>query len=145
MMLGSERHHQSRNALLTVASVSGVLIGLFLFLGAHGHFSAVIPKIEVTQKRTFLLLLPGVVLVVAGAINIALCKALWAGRRWALHIGLLSNGLTVIYFSYLLHKGVPNHPIGMFLALLASYLIVLISIRMGLVWPAVADDGGTPQ
>ncbi|MCO1335983.1 hypothetical protein MO867_16760 [Microbulbifer sp. OS29] len=43
------------------------------------------------------------------------------------------------YLLYLMICGVPNHPIGVFLALEMSFVILLVGMRVGLVWPAVAE------
>ena len=136
-----------------LASGGGLLLGAFLLLAAYGHFSAVWPAVEAAMGRSedsrYSLLLPGLLLVFTGLINISLCRALWTGTRWALHLALFFNTLAAMYFVYLLvSQGAPDHPIGPFVAMVSSYLILLGAIRLGLVWPAamatVAAVGSQP-
>ena len=129
-----------RNALYPLASGGGVLLGLFLLGAAYGHFSAVWPVIAGSEappnSSRLSLLLPGLLLATIGLINIGLCRHLWAGKRWALHLALVLNVLAGMYLVYLLlSQAVPNHPIGIFVALVSSYLIMLAVIRLGLIWP----------
>jgi hypothetical protein len=138
------RNLLSRNALYNLASGGGFLLGFFLLAAAYGHFSAVWPAIESATGSSgggrFPLLLPGLLLAMTGLINIGLCRVLWIGIRWALQLSLVINLLAAMYFAYLLLGQVaPNHPIGMFVALVSSYIILLAAIRIGLVWPAVDD------
>ena len=138
------RNSLSRNSLYSLASGGGLLLGLFLLAAAYGHFTAVLPALENAadplDSSRFYLLLPGLLLVTTGLINIGLCRVLWIGMRWALHLALVSNVLAAMYLAYLLlGQSVPNHPIGMFVAMVSSYIILLVAIRIGLVWPAVGD------
>lgn len=82
-----------------------------------------------------MLLMPGALLTFTGMVNFILSRALWTQARWALHGALVTNVLAIAYFSYLLGTGVPNHPIGLFLALVSSDTAMLVAIRCGLVWP----------
>ena len=134
-----------RNALWRLASGGGVLLGCFLLLAAYGHFSAVWPSIQsdagLSGSGRFSLLLPGLLLIITGLIDIALCRVLWMGIRWALYPALVFNALAVIYLVFLmLSQSAPDHPIGPFVALVSSYIILLLAIRFGLIWPAV-DNG----
>ena len=92
--------------------------------------------------RRLLLMLPGVMLVGTAALNVLLSKPLWQGRGYALTITLAGNLLTMLYLIYLMIKDVPDHPIGVFLALEMSLVILLVAIRAGLVW-AVANSPPT--
>lgn len=134
------------NALYRIASVGGLLMGLFLMSAAYGHFVAVWPVIDgssdSSQSSRLSLLLPGLLLVTTALINIGLCRVLWIGMRWALHLALVFNVLAAMYLIYLLlGQAVPDHPIGPFVALVSSYIILLAAIRLGLVWPASKDLG----
>ncbi len=134
----------ARNSLHRLASAGGVMLGVFLLAGASGHFVAVWPAFKdamiASDNSRVAPLLPGLILAATGLTNIGLCKALWSGTRWSLQLALLFNGGTAMYLAYLLSLGVPGHPIGVFLALVSSYFVVLGAIRVGLVWPAV-DSG----
>lgn len=132
-----------KNSLYNVASVGGVLLGAFLLAGAYGHFAAVWPTVvEATAAgRRVALLFPGTVLLVTGLINIALCMALWKGKRRPLPLALVLNTLVMVYLGYLLYRNVaPDHPIGVFLALVTSYVLLLSAIKAGLTWPATGQD-----
>jgi hypothetical protein len=138
-------HQTSRNSLYSLASVGGVLLGFFLLMAAYGHFAAVWPAIDngmsASGNSRFVLLLPGLILSTTGLINIGLCRVLWIGMGWALQLALVFNGLAAMYLTYLLlNQSAPDHPFGPFVALVSSYLILLGSIRFGLVWPAIADE-----
>ncbi len=133
----------SRNSLYSLAAIGGVLLGLFLIAAAYGHLSAVWPSIDsgmsASGNSRFVLLLPGLLLATTGLINIGLCRVLWIGMSWALQLALVSNVLAGAYFTYLLlSQEVPDHPIGHFVAMVSSYIILLGAIRFGLVWPAAA-------
>ncbi|WP_299592935.1 hypothetical protein [uncultured Microbulbifer sp.] len=136
-----------RNALCKLAAVCGLLLGFFLTLGAYGHFGAVWADIwqsDTALQRRILLMLPGLMLAATAALNILFSKPLWEARGYALNIGLIGNLLTAAYLAYLLVRGVPDHPIGVFLTMETSYVILLAGIRAGLVWPVVtkpATDG----
>ena len=134
-----------RNNLYNLAAVNAVLLGALLTLGANGHFVAVwaqlIDQDAVIQHR-LLLLLPGATLAGTALLNILLCKPLWQARGYALNITLAGNLLAMLYFIYLMLKGVPDHPIGVFLALEMSFVILLVVTRAGLAWPAPDATGG---
>ena len=128
------------NGLYRIAGASGFLLGLLLLAGTSGHITAVWPmvtgEINVPVRRVLLLLLPGLILAISTLVNLLLCQALWTGRRWALTLTLGVNLIAAVYFAYLLHRGVQDHPIGLFLAFIASQVIVLAAIQIGLTWPA---------
>ncbi len=126
-----------RNLLHRLASIGGALLGAFLVAGALGHFTAIWPVLSTDGSR-FDLLLPGLMLMTTGLLDIALCQPLWKGTSWSLKLALGANACTTMYLAYLLNQGVPDHPIGAFLALVSSYVILLAAIRVGLVWPANA-------
>ena len=134
------------NSLYKLASVSGVLLGAFLLAGAYGHFAAVWPEVNdgIGSARRIALLFPGTVLLVTGLANIGSCMALWTGKRWPLLPGLALNALAMVYLGYLLYQDVaPDHPIGIFLALVASYVLLLGAITAGLTWPATGTNSTT--
>ncbi|WP_444922377.1 hypothetical protein ACJJID_08725 [Microbulbifer sp. CnH-101-G] len=131
-----------RNALYRLAAIGAVILGLFLTLGAQGHFVAIWPMVisdEMDLSHGLLLMLPGVMLAGTAALNLLLCKPLWQERGYALNVTLTGNLLTMSYLFYLMIRGVPNHPIGVFLALEMSFVLLLVATRAGLVWPAVAE------
>ena len=82
------------------------------------------------------LLLPGLILATTGLVNIGLCRMLWPGVTWSVNVALVFNAVTTLYLVHLLRQGVPEHPIGIFLAMVSSYLVLLSAIRAGLVWPS---------
>ncbi|WP_444946626.1 hypothetical protein ACJJIP_08275 [Microbulbifer sp. VTAC004] len=131
-----------RNALYRLAAISAVILGLFLTLGAQGHFTAVWPLVAsdgMGLSRRLLLMLPGVMLAGTAVLNFLLCKPLWQVRGYALNVTLAGNLLAMCYLFYLMIRGVPNHPIGVFLALEMSFVLLLVATRAGLVWPAVTE------
>ncbi|AWF81646.1 hypothetical protein BTJ40_12870 [Microbulbifer sp. A4B17] len=131
-----------RNALYRLAACGAVVLGLFLLLGAQGHFAAIWPLVtsdSIGLSRRLLLILPGVMLAGTAVLNLLLCKPLWQERRYALNVTLAGNLLTTSYLFYLMIRGVPNHPIGIFLALEMSFVLLLLVTRNGLVWPVSAE------
>ncbi len=132
--------HSPRNALYPLAAVAGALLGALLLAGASGHFLAVLPSLDrvpaLSLADRFALLLPGAILLSAGLVNLALCWQLWTGKAWSVRVALVANLVAVGYFAYLFGRGVPDHPIGTFLAAGTSYVLVLLAIRLGLTWPA---------
>lgn len=141
MSVSNPQRPPRRNSLNGLASVGGVLLGVFLLAGAFGHFASVWSTTDgqfgISSAPPFPLLFPGLLLLLSGSINICLCRALWTGARWALHSALAVNLLTAVYLGYLLDQGVPGHPIGLFLALVSSQILLLAAIRSGLIWPAM--------
>ncbi len=125
-----------RNLLHLLASLGGLLLGLFLAMAALGHLSAVWPTLGANGWTA---LLPAMVLAGTCVLNLAASVPLWTGSRWAVQVALACNTLVMIYFAYLLQRGVPGHPIGVFVALETSYVILLGVIRVGLVWPATGS------
>ena len=125
------------NGLNKVTAGGAVLVGTFLILGAYGHFDAVWPSITGDDPATdaTALLLPGLILAASGLLGIALCKALWSGLRHAFDAAIVINVLTLVYLVYLLGKGVPGHPIGVFTGIVACNLVLVLAPRLGLVWP----------
>lgn len=130
----------NRNLLYNLAAIGGVFLAFFLLLGAYGHFAAVLPAMGSESNTSIgpelVLLLPGLLLLVTGILNVALCTFLWNGKQWSLQLALLGNGLTLAYLAYLLWTEVPNHPIGLFLAMVTCYVVLLGATRFGLVWPS---------
>lgn len=141
MSVSDQIQNPPPNMLPRLASVAGVLLGLFLMLGAYGHFAAVWPTLadsaDATIFKRFVLIVPGAVLVLTGAINIGFCRLLWTSVAWTLKLALVFNMATVIYLTYLLTTDITGHPIGLFLALVSSHALVLGAISMGLAWPAM--------
>lgn len=132
------------NLLYRVAAISGAILATFLLLGAWGHFMAIWPRLtgpDAVSVDRLTLVLPGAVLLLAGVGNTGTLYGLWRRGRTSLHVALVINGAAATYIAYLLARGVPDHPIGFFLALVAGHLVVLGSIRVGLRWPAIAPDG----
>ena len=126
------------NGLHKVAAGGAALVGTFLVLGAYGHFEAVWPAISRGGKsgNAMALALPGVILVFTGVFSVALCKSLWDGRRMAVDAALAINTLALVYLVYLLLRGVPGHPVGLFTGIVACNVTLLAATRAGLVWPA---------
>jgi hypothetical protein len=110
-------------------------------LGALGHVEAVLSRIQSAAELSPLqLLLPGIILGLAGLMNLALCKLLWDGNDRSLHAALILNALLLAYLLYLVWHGVPGHPIVTFTSVVASYCVVLAAQGLGMVWPLPAPD-----
>ncbi|WP_226704511.1 hypothetical protein [Microbulbifer elongatus] len=142
MSASSSTEGVQRNTLYNLAAVGALLLGALLTLGAYGHFIAVWSQITSQDNdfiRRLLLILPGAMLTGTAVLNILLSKPLWQARGYALSITLASNLLATLYLIYLMIQGVPDHPIGVFLALEMSLVILLVAIRVGLKWPAAGD------
>ena len=138
-MSASDPMRAPRNGLHVLAAAVAVVLGLFLLAGAGGHLVATWPALsggDLAAGRRILLLLPGLVLLTGAVVNLALCWALWLGRRWAQHAALVCNVGVAVYCGWLLVRGVPEHPIGLFVAMVSSDVVLLGAIRAGLVWPA---------
>jgi hypothetical protein len=128
---------QSENRLPRVGAVGAILVGAFLLIGAHGHVDAVLPAVRSGTGENLWLLVPGLILGVAGAANIGLCKLVWDANPSGLNAALTVNCLTLLYLAWLLWTGVvPDHPIALFTGVVASQAVLLAANRFGLVWPA---------
>jgi hypothetical protein len=138
---------KAHNGLYPLSAAGSLLAGIFLLLGAYGHFEAVLPSLSAAHDdaNAFALLLPGSILAAAGVLSVALCKSLWDGRRRGLNAALTINTLTLAYLLYLMWQGVPNHPVAVFTGIVACNLVVLLTTRLGMVWQiggAAAGSGG---
>lgn len=131
-----------RNLLYNLCAIGAVAVGVFLLLGAWGHFEAVLPLLRGDAagagQSAFALLLPSVLLAVGGVLNGVLCKVLWDGRRSAVDFALVLNLLLLGYLAWLLWVGVPGHPVATFAGVVAGNIVLLAATRLGLVWPATA-------
>ena len=134
-MSDSDPPAQPATGLCRIAAVSGVAIGALLLAGAWGHFAAIWDRLGDPDASRLSLLAPGIFLTVAGVINGALCVSIWAARRWAHWLALAANLFATGYFALLLSRGIPDHPIGLFLAVVAGHTLVLGAIAAGLTWP----------
>ncbi|WOJ97908.1 hypothetical protein R0137_04855 [Congregibacter brevis] len=134
------------NGLHKIAAAGAVIVGAFLIMGAYGHFAAVLPLMSdaETLAAQLRLWVPGLILGSAGALSAAMVKMLWSGRRIALDVALGINTLAVLYFGYLLWKGVPGHPVGLFTGIVSCNLVLLLATRLGLIWPVI-NGGDTEQ
>jgi len=145
---GGLQRNSLYNALYNLAAVGALLLSALLTLGAYGHFVAVWSQItgeDTALLRRFLLMLPGAILAGTAALNILFSKPLWQARGYALSATLAGNLFAMLYLIYLMIQGVPDHPIGVFLTLEMSMVILLIAIRGGLVWPAPGAGGQRPK
>lgn len=129
----SNSKHVAATGLNHLATVGGIAVGSLLIAGAFGHFAAIWDRLAESRLA---LLTPGVLLALTGSINLLLTLAIWRGKRWSVVLALLANTIAAGYFASLLYSGVENHPIGLFLAVTSSYMLVLGAICMGLTWPA---------
>lgn len=129
-----------RNALYRIAAVGGVAVGALLIAGAWGHFAAVWNRLGEPGHSRLALMAPGMLLLATGATNLCVCLSLWRGAIWAQRVALGTNLIAAGYFAYLLIRGVPDHPIGLFLAIVTGHAIVLASINAGLRWPAAQTE-----
>lgn len=132
-MWATEPVRVNENGLDALAAAGGAVLAVLLLLGGTGHLSAVWPT---SDESTLSQLLPGLLLLAAGAFNAVAAVGLLrrrAGWQWA---ALVVNLGLAIYLAWLLTVGVPDHPIGVFLALVCSQLIVLGAVLVGLEWRA---------
>lgn len=131
------------NGLYRLAAISAILVGVFLILGGYGHIVGVLPRISAAESVAEQLRLwsPGLILGLAGAFSIALSRMLWGGRRLAVDAALGISALALSYLVYLLHRGVPEHPVGLFTGIVACQGVLLLALRAGLVWPVPGPDG----
>lgn len=137
---------KQRNGLYKLATCGALLVSLLFCVGAYGHFVAVWWQIvggDTDLQKRLLLLLPGAVLTGTAALNLLLSRTLWQARSYALNGLLAANFFTLCYLIYLMLSGVPGHPIGSFLVLVTSEVILLLAIRVGLVWPV--ESAASPQ
>ena len=127
----------AHNSLYPISATTGGLLTILLTLGAYGHFAAIWLQLVNSPEawRSALLALPGLMLAATAAINLLLFKPLWQTKHWALWGALTANALTLCYLVWLMWRGVPNHPIGVFLTLQLSYVIMLSATAAGLRWP----------
>jgi len=143
-MSDSESTPSLRNGLHSLAAAGAVLLGILLLAGAAGHLVAVWPTIttggDSAPGHRLALLLPGLMLGGASVANLALCWGLWTGGRRALHWALVVNLVAAFYFGALLVRGVPGHPIGLFVAATTSIVLLLLAARAGLIWPAPSNE-----
>ena len=129
-----------RNGLHTLAAVGALLVGVFLIMGAYGHFQAVWPMITGDAPNATALAMPGIILAATGILSVGLCKMLRGGVSAAFDANLVIDSLALGYFLYLLGMGnVPDHPIGVFAGVMACNLVLLAVTRLGLVWPVAPD------
>ncbi|WP_231757241.1 hypothetical protein [Microbulbifer elongatus] len=90
---------------------------------------------DTALPRRLLRLLPGTILAGAAVLNMLFSRPLWQTHSYALTATLVGNLLATLYLIYLMIAGVPDHPIGVFLTMKTSLLILLTALRCGLVWP----------
>lgn len=80
------------------------------------------------------MLVPGMLLLMAAVFNLAAVFGLWRGKsrwQWA---ALVVNAVLALYLVKLVVAGVSDHPIGVFLAMVCSQLVVLLAVLAGLKW-----------
>lgn len=127
------------NWLPRLASAGAALLSVFLLLGAWGHLQAVTDTVfgagAGSTADRMALMLPFAILAMAGVTNLGICRWLWSGTAFALHLALAANALALSYLLYLLVVGVPDHPVGLFTALVLCEWLVLAAVRLGLEWP----------
>lgn len=137
------------NDLYRLAAIASFLLGLVLMAGASGHLLAVWPALGSDSgssgPRGWLILLPGFALAGACMANVMCTLALWRRRPLALHVSLVVNASCATYLAFLLAKGIPGHPIGIFLTLVMSQIVLLSAIAAGLVWPVVDQTASKAQ
>lgn len=137
-MSASDTPVKSRNGLHPLSAGAGVLLGVLLLVGAVGHLVAVWPGFDVLLQpgngAARLTILPGLILVLTGLLNLACAPGLWQGRGWAIRSSSVCNLLLAVYLVVLLLGELPGHPIGAFLALACSQLVLLAAIVAGLSW-----------
>ncbi|MEM6639704.1 MAG: hypothetical protein AAF610_07365 [Pseudomonadota bacterium] len=121
--------------LYRIASANCVLVGLLCLTGAHGHVFAVWDSVVDASGSRVALLMPAVQLAFTGFSNLLLAAAVWRRGSLAIWMALFINVVAAVYFSCLLHQGVTDHPIGLFLAVVAAHSLVLVALKMGLMWP----------
>jgi len=139
-LVSNESTKTQSNLLYRLAALYGTLLGTLLILGAFGHIQGVwmrlIADSNLPISSKLPLLLPGVILAATGLLNFLFFRALWEAKEKAQSITLLVNVIASIYFAKLLHQGIPDHPIGLFLSSSLCHVILLSVIHAGLSWPA---------
>jgi len=131
-MSATELRDNVENGLDRLSAAGSAVLGFFLLAGGAGHLTAVWP--DATGQGSMLALVPGLLLLAAAVFNLAAGVWLWRGRtgwQWAT---LAANGVLAVYLARLLMTGIPDHPIGAFLVLVCSQLIVLGALLAGLQW-----------
>lgn len=124
------------NGLDAVAAGAGAVLAVFLLLGGAGHLVATWPGgFEASPLRW----LPGLFLLGAAVFNGLSCPFVWRGHRGWQAAALGLNAALALYLGRLLVDGPPDHPIGMFLAVVCSDLILLIAVLAGLEWRPLED------
>lgn len=129
-MSASETMSVERNGLDALVAGMSLLLGLFLLVGGSGHLTAIVPR----ANGSMALLLPGLILLSAAGVNLLASLPLARGRRSARWLLLSINAPLAVYLAWLLQQDVPDHPIGVFLAMVCSQLIVLLAVLSGMNW-----------
>lgn len=131
-MSATEMRGDVENGLDRLGAAGSAVLGLFLLAGGAGHVAAVWPA--ATGQGSMLVLVPGLLLLAAAVFNLAAGVWLWRGQtgwQWA---ALAVNGVLAVYLATVLLTGVPDHPIGAFLVVVCSQMIVLGALLAGLQW-----------
>lgn len=130
-MWATETIDSNNNGLDAVAAGAGALLAMFLLLGGAGHLAA---TWTIGDQHSVMRLLPGLLLLAAATFNGLAFPGLLRGRRSWQWTALAVNSALALYLGRLLGEGVPNHPIGIFLALVCSHLVMLTAVVAGLEW-----------
>ena len=110
------------------AAATAVTLGALTVIGGIGHTAAVMSVALKGQREygpnAILLLTTGAMLLYCGGMNMAIHRAIRAGRSWAVAVSGATGGLFCMYLVFLLPLKSGSSP-RIFLALWALYLIAL--------------------
>ncbi len=111
------------------AAAIGVSLGVLTVIGGVGH-SIAVASLALSGRREYgpaliLLFTTGAMLLYAGVMNMAVYRAIRAGRRWAVGVGAATVLLFSLYLLFLLPLPSTGETVPPMLALWSVYLLWL--------------------
>jgi len=111
------------------AAAIAVIFGVLIVIGGVGHSLAVgslaLRDTDVYGSLVILRFTTGAILVYTGAMNVALCHAIRAGRRWAIGVGVATNLLFWLHLVFVLPLPGTGGSVPIALGLWSVYLLWL--------------------